>query len=90
MRLISQDGTYDFPYEGCTLFIGEKGIVATPIGEPETAAVMAIYSSKEKLKKVMEKLHNQYSYIWKLDYISSTVYFCDDPMLFKFPGEDEI
>ena len=39
MRIISQDGTYDFPYEGCTLFIGERGIVATPIGELETDVI---------------------------------------------------
>ena len=26
MRLVSQDGTYDFPYEGCTLWVGEDSM----------------------------------------------------------------
>lgn len=90
MRIISQDGAYDFPYERCSLWSSDANIVATPIGEPNTDVIIAHYSSKEKVKKAMQMLHNQYSYIWELEHIASAVYYRDNPIVFKFPGEDEI
>lgn len=90
MRIVSQNGIYDFSYERCTLWVREYSIVATPIADPETEVVMAIYSSEEKVKKAIRKLHNQYSYLWKLEHLPSPTYFRDDPIIFSFPGEDEI
>lgn len=61
MRLISQNGEFDVPYETIVLsrtgniirsyvpVIGEKGII------------VACYSTVEKAEKVMEMLHNAYT-----------------------------
>lgn len=57
MRIISQDNVKDFPYEMCTIWVIENKIFASPIGEPDTEAVMAEYSTQEKAEKAMQKLH---------------------------------
>lgn len=61
MRLISQSGEFDVPYEITELSRTENIIrVYVPIvGEKGT--VMARYSTNEKAKKVMEMLHNAYT-----------------------------
>lgn len=61
MRLVSQDGKFDVPYEIAALSRTENIIrVYVPIvGEKGT--VMARYSTNEKAKKVMEMLHNAYT-----------------------------
>lgn len=61
MRVISQDNKKDFPYEMCTIWIFENKLFASPIGEPETEAVMAEYSTPEKAEKAMQKLHECYT-----------------------------
>ena len=63
MRVISQDGKLDFPYENSVVFINlvdasEIRIVA--IGDDDNV-VIAKYSTEEKAKKAMEEL--RYAYI---------------------------
>ena len=58
MRVISQDGKLDFPYENSVVFISlvdasEIRIVA--IGDDDNV-VIAKYSTEEKAKKAMEEL----------------------------------
>lgn len=62
MRLISQDGKLDFPYENSVVFISlvdasEIRIVA--IGDDDNV-VIAKYSTEEKAKKAMEMLRDAY------------------------------
>ena len=104
MRIISQDGTYDFPYEGCTLFVGEKGIVATPIGDLETDVMMATYSSKDKMQYVMRNLHRIYAGLSVEDNECSTFIKAasgsmdilgrmtvkNTNLVFQFPNENEL
>lgn len=64
MRVISQDGTMDFPYENSIVFIDTRAKEATfvrlqAIGDDETS-IMAQYSSEEKAKKAMEELRYAY------------------------------
>lgn len=61
MRLISQNGEFDVPYEIAALSRTENIIrVYVPIvGEKGT--VMARYSTDEKAKKVMKALHKVYA-----------------------------
>ena len=62
MRVISQDGKLDFPYENSVVFINlvdasEIRIVA--IGDDDDV-VIAKYSTEEKAKKAMEELRYAY------------------------------
>lgn len=59
MRIISQNGEHDVPYEMCAFWIKqtENIIYATPIGESDTLLQMAKYSIYDKTEKAMRKLH---------------------------------
>lgn len=64
MRVISQDGTMDFPYENSIVFIDTRAKDAVfvrmqAIGDDE-ASIMADYSTKEKAKKAMKMLRIAY------------------------------
>jgi hypothetical protein len=64
MRVISQDGTLDFPYENSIVFIDTRAKEAAfvrmqAIGDNETS-ITAKYSTEEKAKKAMEMLRHAY------------------------------
>lgn len=61
MRIISQNGKYDLPYENCCVWINDNEIIFSPIGDPESAYTMAKYSNPEKAEKAMQLLHEAYS-----------------------------
>ena len=73
MRIISQDNVKDFPYEMCTIWVIENKIFASPIGEPDTEAVMAEYSTQEKAEKAMQKLHECHIGIHTVGELDDTV-----------------
>lgn len=84
MRVISQDGAIDVPYENFVFgIIEDNSIVAIrdTIARPSEIAqgVVATYSAAEKAKKSMEMLREQYK-----KYIGASVntYGC-----FQFPAE---
>jgi hypothetical protein len=67
MRLISQDGTIDIPYDSVTLEESYVGIYGDGLDRWEIAAYfqerhkcIALYSSEEKAKKAMEMLRETY------------------------------
>lgn len=66
MRVISQDGAIDVPYENSVVFIDTRGVRdkafvrMQTIGDNE-ASIMAQYSSEEKAKKAMEMLRVAYA-----------------------------
>ena len=78
MRLVSQNGEFDVPYEIAALSrIGNIIIAYVPIvGEKGT--IMARYSTEEKAKKVMEVICNVYPEFEKAN------------IVFRFPKDDEI
>lgn len=64
MRVISQDGALDFPYENSIVFIDTRAKEATfvrmqAIGDDE-ASIIAQYSTEEKAKEAMEELRCAY------------------------------
>ena len=62
MRVISQNGTMDFPYEISTIFIYpriENAIAIQSAGDSEIS-IIGRYSSKEKAIKAMEMLRKVY------------------------------
>ena len=90
MRIISQDGCYDMPYEQVMLrrykeniylmnrnFCGVEGIVADPI--------IAKYSTEEKAIKAMEVCREKYQ-----GFFTKGNCMLDHPKVFRFPADDEI
>lgn len=60
MRIISQNGIYDLPYDKCIIWMDVSEIVASPIGEPDSGYTMSIYSTPKKAEKAMQLLHEAY------------------------------
>ena len=80
MRLISQDGMIDVPYENLTIAVdndnddGKVHILARGISE-YLSIIIAVYSNTDKALKVMEMLRNRN--FWDKD-------------VFKFPADEEV
>lgn len=97
MRVISQDGTFDVPYEisSFSMAVGKyDGVEHAAIycHNSSTAAgtKMAEYNSKEKAKKAMKQLRDVYE-----DYLAEGTPdgngFCFvPPKVFQFPAEEEL
>lgn len=62
MRVISQDGTMDFPYEISTIFIYPRieNVIAIQSAGDSEISIIGRYSSKEKAIKAMEMLREAY------------------------------
>ena len=63
MRVISQDGRLDFPYENSVVFITPRDaseIRIQAIGDDDDG-MLAKYSTEEKAKKAMEMLRSAYT-----------------------------
>lgn len=62
MRVISQDGNFDIPYEQMVITITGKNIIAYGANEihHDDYIPMASYSTEEKAQKAMEMLRNVY------------------------------
>lgn len=68
MRVISQDGTMDFPYDNSFVFLNENSLnnelyVKIQLCGATDIEMIAKYSSREKAIKAMEMLREQYSRI---------------------------
>ena len=61
MRLISQDGTIDVPYETSAIRNDDGLIILCIAGETGKGSVMATYSTSEKAEKAMEMLRTAYT-----------------------------
>lgn len=61
MRLISQDGLIDVPYEMSAIRNEDKIIVLNMVGETGKGSVIATYSTSEKAEKAMEMLRTAYT-----------------------------
>lgn len=92
MRVISQDGMIDFPYEHVIVnisYIDNKCIVANGVnchdGEPFTVAK---YDTEKKAMKAMEMLRDLYNRLETRKMFKSG--FCDYCHIFQFPKNDEI
>ena len=88
MRLISQDGGVDIPYEMSALsignFLGKTVIYVSSKLLDEKPFLFASYSSKEKALKIMEYLRKTYSKTPEY----GDEYFED--LVFRFPKDNEV
>lgn len=105
MRVISQDGRLDFPYEGSVVFINpvdasEVRIVA--IGDDDNGMI-AKYSTGEKAKKAMKMLRIAYENNEFYHHTANSKYFAEvcqalskemfqkaTSEYFQFPTEEEL
>ena len=60
MRIISQNGTIDVPYEMSAIRNDDKLIILCMVGETGKGSVIATYSTSEKAQKAMEMLRDAY------------------------------
>lgn len=61
MRVISQNGTIDVPYEMSAIRNDDKIIILCMAGETGKGSVIARYSTSEKAEKAMEMLRTAYT-----------------------------
>lgn len=57
MRIISQNGRYDLPYNKCIIQIDGREITASLVGKPDSYCQMVFYSTKEEVEDAMDDLH---------------------------------
>ena len=81
MRLISQDGSIDIPYQNFVVE-RENGIIKIDIGNCGVLVPVGIYSSEEKAIKVMQLIQNQY-----LDFCCN---YHAQSGVFLFPKDSEV
>ena len=79
MRLISQNGNVDIPYDKAVLLHAQGDVMAS-VGDKEY--ILGVYSSMEKSYRVMEMLREEYL---------ETVYdYRTKPKVFQFPKDEEV
>ena len=91
MRIISQGGISDLPYEQISISIDcddERTIIAYAVSSG-TIWELAEYSKKEKAEKAMEMLRTEYGNYKQAK--SSEYYFAFNyPKVFRFPQDSEV
>lgn len=99
MRVVSQDGTMDYPYDKSVVFIDprqEKVVYVQMIGDSSVAA-LGEYSTGERALKAMGMLRETYMYRMELNggydhvnqcYVQPNYWVL--PRVFRFPADDEI
>ncbi len=93
MRIISQNGKVDLPYEFVAISthnIHQEQVIAEPIANTaKICCVMGEYSTKEKAEKAMEMLRTEYGNYKQAK--SSEYYFAFNyPKVFRFPQDSEV
>lgn len=91
MRIISQGGKIDLPYEQISISIDcddERTIIAYAVSSG-TIWELAEYSKKEKAEKAMEELRTEYGNYKQAK--SSEYYFAFNyPKVFRFPKDSGV
>lgn len=92
MRIISQSGSLDAPYELLAISPYSKNmatIVGTfpgnDLGKGDRVYILAEYSSEEKAIKAMKMCREEYQ-----DIFTKGNCMLDQPKVFRFPADDEI
>lgn len=90
MRVISQNGEDDCPYEKCCIWLDGRGpiVKCSPVDELGRFYVLAIYSTREKAIKAMELLRMRYIHsktceTYKLGQLSYNP-------TFQFPEDEDV
>ena len=97
MRIISQNGEIDVPYEMSAIRNDDKQIILCMAGETGKGSVIATYSTSEKAQKAMEMLREEYgkhffSKGWAMATANSYVppFAFIPPKVFQFPKDGDV
>ena len=94
MRIISQNGITDIPYENFVFGVTKYNsivVIRDTVARPTEIAhgVVAQYSTEAKAKKAMEMLHNEYMQYATAK--SEDYWFAFDyPKVFQFPADEDV
>lgn len=92
MRIISQDGKIDLPYEQISISIDcddERTIIAYAVSSG-TIWELAEYSKKEKAEEVMKMLREGYRNYQTTRSRDGYYFAFDYPKVFRFPPDSEV
>lgn len=94
MRIISQDGRFDLPYELVAVSIDtvdEMMIIAYAVNlEDSEIWNLAEYSTKAKAAKAMEMLRIECGNFTETSSINGNYFAFDYPKLFRFPQDSDL
>lgn len=96
MRVISQSGEIDFPYEQIVVFRNENIIQCRFANVKESVSVLGEYETPEQAEKAMEMLHEAYQYSCYCDSAFDDSAKVQRPYLFMnnrvflFPQDSEV
>lgn len=94
MRIVSQDGRFDLPYECFVVGIyaaNDTSIIAYTVNSDDDAFLdLAEYSTKEKAVKAMEMLRTEYEKFQETKSINGGYFALDYPKVFRFPQDSEV
>lgn len=105
MRIISQDGCYDIPYESIILQRLGTSIIGVTTGLQESISI-ALYRKEEKAEKAMEMCRNRYAWcktrnhgmnsltmamsFVRTDEIEQLLETFAEKNIFQFPADEEV
>lgn len=99
MRIISQDGMMDFPYELCAVYISKNPDSISKLkpndylvlcrwqADQKSANILAEYQSEDNAKKAMQMLHDAFN---DRDFELADGRFTHYDCIFKFPSNREM
>lgn len=97
MRILSQDGMYDYPYEQSVVVIdGTEIRCCLCVGLSDVGTIMARYSTESRAKKAMEMLREAYeASLWtETHYDNSAQANVSDLVIrntfFQFPSDEDM
>ena len=90
MRVISQNGTIDVPYEMSAIRNDDGLIILCMAGETGKGSVIARYSTSEKAENAMEMLREKYTDYAKATNKSNFFTMFDYPKVFQFPQDEDV
>lgn len=87
MRLISQDGRYDIPYDMSPLYVF-KSCDEWQVRTVDT--MLGHYSTEEKALKVMEMVRDRYEKCVQVSSPGKFYFAYNNPKVFQFPKDEEV
>ena len=95
MRIISQDGTIDVPYEQVVIQRYEEKVYflnknLTGIEQLTDDMEIASYSTEAKAQKAMEMLQDKYKKYSTATDSSSFFTMFNEPKVFRFPADEDL